>query len=149
MGAKAGVLTDNKIKGLKCESGKQYKKVAVGGEDNLYLFVYPDAKNGAKDGKIFKYYYERNKSETLGRYLELSLGEARERARNYYRDKAQREEAEKIVTLEAAVDMFVKFQSSFLAKATIAKELMRVRNYLYPTLKDKDIRKITKKDYPL
>ncbi len=146
MGAKANLLTDTKIRGLKCESGKQYKKVAVGGEDNLYLFIYPDMKNGAKGGKIFKYFYDRNKSETLGRYPELSLGEARERARNFERDRAQREETEKIITLEAAVDMFIKFKSKTLAKTTLSKEYLRVKNYLYPTLKDKDIRKITKKD---
>ncbi len=147
-----GKLSDSKIKSLKPKE-KPYK---VSDGEGLIIEVKPTGR------KIFRIRYRfegREKTYTIGHYPTYSLREARETTRqvkkllsegidpNEHKKEAKlQKELETKKIFDNIAREFFEFKKDEVSKIHLKKQQGRYRNYISPTLSNKNIDDITKTD---
>jgi len=138
-------LSDVKIRKAKAKD-KIYKMYDGNG---LILYVTPKGK------KVFRFRYKldgKEKTITIGDYGVFSLAEARDIVRGFKKDifagndpKMKKPAPEEYSFKKVAEEFFLVKERS-LSKDYVLKQQRRAEQYIYPTIADKNIKDVTKRD---
>ena len=146
--------TDSQLKNYKLPNGKKQIDLKDKKTENLYCRIRQSDKDTTKTTKTFLYLYKigtTQKRITIGKYPSFSLNEARQKALEYAtaRDRGEviKTEKEKALTFsDIATEWIEKEKSKGLAPKNISKSIGRIEKYLYPTLKDRKISEISRRE---
>ncbi|MBP5778621.1 MAG: site-specific integrase [Campylobacter sp.] len=146
--------TDSQLKNYKLPNGKKQIDLKDKKTENLYCRIRQSDKDTTKTTKTFLYLYKigtTQKRITIGKYPSFSLNEARQKALEYAtaRDRGEviKTEKEKALTFsDIATEWIEKEKTKGLAPKNISKSIGRIEKYLYPTLKDRKISEISRRE---
>lgn len=146
-------LNDTQIRNLKTD-----RKIRLGDGNNLFLLATP-SKSGKVISKIWQFLYthpgtKKRLRKNIGAYPALSLGEARDMARNYhsllnkgidpfeYAKEQAIKEQQKQITVKAMAENWKQKKAQEVTGSTLENEYRRLELWLFPLFGDELISNI-------